>query len=57
LEQSYERRTRQTTMNEDLKAIAIEAGAPDDVLSELWFSVFCMRFADLVITAMENEDK
>jgi len=44
-------------MNEDLKAIAIEAGAPDDVLSKLWFSVFCMRFADLVITAMENEDK
>jgi hypothetical protein len=44
-------------MNEDLKAIAIEAGAPDEVLNELWFSMFCMKFADILISAMENEDK
>lgn len=44
-------------MNEILKEFAIKAGAPDDVLDELWFSMFCMKFADILISAMENEDK
>ena len=44
-------------MNEDLKKIAIKAGAPEEVLEELWFSMFCMKFADLIIAEIENEYK
>lgn len=44
-------------MNEDLKAIVIKAGAPKEVLEELWFSMFCMKFADLIIAELENQYK
>jgi len=44
-------------MNEELKKIAIEAGAPDEVINDLWFNVFCIKFADLLIQEMEDQDK
>ena len=43
-------------MNEELKALAIMAGAPDEVMDELWFSMFCKQFAHLLIVEMENSD-
>ena len=42
-------------MNEDLKSIVIEAGAPKEVLNQLWFNLFCMKFADLLLTMAEEE--
>jgi hypothetical protein len=42
-------------MNEALKALAIEAGAPEEVLNTLWFSIFCQKFAHLLIKEMEEE--
>ncbi len=44
-------------MNEELKKIAIEAGAPDEVINDLWFNVFCIKFADLLIQEIEDQDK
>ncbi len=44
-------------MNEELKKIAIEAGAPDEVINDLWFNVFCVKFADLLIQVIEDQDK
>ena len=36
-------------MNDELKALAIAAGAPEDVMDELWFSIFCKQFAHLLL--------
>jgi hypothetical protein len=35
-------------MNNELKKLAVQAGAPAEVLDELWFSIFCMQFADVI---------
>lgn len=42
-------------MNELLREVALEAGAPVAVLDELWFNIFCMKFADTIITMVEEE--
>jgi len=44
-------------MNEELKQLAIEAGAPEDMLDSLWFNVFCQNFAHLILLAAEEEYK
>ena len=41
-------------MNEALKALAVKAGAPEEVLDELWFNMFCVKFANVMIEAMEE---
>jgi hypothetical protein len=41
-------------MNEFLKELVIEAGAPEEVVNEFWFSIFCQQFAHLIISEMEN---
>ena len=41
-------------MNDELKALVIAAGAPEDVMDELWFSIFCKQFAHLIIEEVEN---
>ena len=42
-------------MNEELKAIAVKADAPEEVLNTLWFSIFCQKFAHLLIEELEKE--
>ena len=42
-------------MNEELKALVLQAGAPVEVMDQMWFNIFCQQFADLLITAMETE--
>jgi hypothetical protein len=44
-------------MNDELKAIAVEAGAPEDMLNKLWFNVFCQKFAYLVAEELQSENK
>ena len=44
-------------MNETLREIAVEAGAPEDVLDTLWFNIFCQNFAHLILLAAEEEMK
>jgi hypothetical protein len=44
-------------MNEFLKELVIEAGAPDEVLNEMWFNIFCQNFAHLLISTMEEENE
>jgi hypothetical protein len=41
-------------MNEYLKELAIKAGAPVEVLDQMWFNIFCQQFADVLITEMEQ---
>jgi hypothetical protein len=43
-------------MNDELRALAIMAGAPDEVMDELWFNMFCKQFAHLLIVEMESND-
>ena len=44
-------------MNEALREIVVEAGAPEDVLDTLWFNIFCQNFAHLILLAAEAEMK
>ena len=43
-------------MNEELKAIVDEAGAPEEVLNTLWFNIFCQKFAHLLVEELEKDD-
>lgn len=45
---------RVINMNEELKKLVIEAGAPVEMLDELWFNVFCQKFADRLIKEVED---
>jgi hypothetical protein len=42
-------------MNEELKALVLRAGAPAEVLHQHWFNLFCLRFADVLLTQAEEE--
>ena len=42
-------------MNEQLAQLAEEAGAPPEMMEEMWFHVFCTKFADSIVTLMESE--
>ena len=42
-------------MNEELKKLAVQAGAPVEVLDELWFNLFCRQFADVILSSAEQE--
>ena len=42
-------------MNEELKALVLQAGAPVEVMDQMWFNLFCQQFADLVLTVIEQE--
>ena len=42
-------------MNEELKKLAVQAGAPVEVLDKLWFNLFCKQFADVILTEAEQE--
>ena len=42
-------------MNEVLRNIAINAGAPEQVIDQLWFNVFCQNFAHLILEMAEEE--
>jgi hypothetical protein len=41
-------------MNEELKKLVLKAGAPEEVLNELWFNIFCQQFADVLLTEVET---
>lgn len=43
-------------MNPELLALAKAAGAPKEALTELWFHTFCAKFADQILTALEEEE-
>ena len=42
-------------MNTELERIVRAAGAPEEVMDQLWFAVFCQQFADLLIAELEAE--
>ena len=42
-------------MNQALREIAVEAGAPAELLDELWFNIFCQKFAHTILTMAEEE--
>ena len=41
-------------MNEALKSIAVQAGAPTEVIDTLWFNIFCQKFAAILIDKIEE---
>jgi hypothetical protein len=41
-------------MNEELKKIAAAAGAPDEVIDQLWFNIFCQKFAASILDIAEE---
>jgi len=43
-------------MNEALREMAVRAGAPEAMLNEIWFHIFCQKLVDEVITEMEAEE-
>ena len=42
-------------MNTELERLVRAAGAPEEVMTELWFTVFCQQFAHLLIAELETE--
>ena len=43
-------------MNAELERLVRAAGAPEEVMTELWFVVFCQQFAHLLISEIEGTD-
>lgn len=43
-------------MNKFLKEIVTKAGAPKEVVNELWFNIFCQKFAHELMTVLEEEE-
>jgi hypothetical protein len=41
-------------MNTELERLVRAAGAPEEVMDQLWFSIFCQQFADLLIAEIEG---
>jgi hypothetical protein len=41
-------------MNENLKRLVEAAGAPEQVMDQLWFAVFCEQFADILLEEAER---
>ena len=41
-------------MNPELREIALAAGAPEEVINDLWFNLFCQQFADILLTMAEE---
>ena len=41
-------------MNEEILKLVMKAKPPKEVLNEVWFHNFCMKFADIMITETEN---
>ena len=44
-------------MNEVLRNIAVNAGAPKEVIDTLWFNIFCQNFAHLLLEIAEEENE
>ena len=44
-------------MNEQLRKLVEQAGAPPDLLNEIWFHIFCQKFAHLLRAEMEDDFK
>lgn len=42
-------------MNDELRKIVEMAGAPKEVMNDLWFNIFCQQFANLLLTLAEDE--
>jgi hypothetical protein len=42
-------------MNEALRELAVECGAPEEVLNQLWFSIFLQTFTHKIIEMAEIE--
>ena len=42
-------------MNEELKALVLQAGAPVEVMDQMWFNIFVQQFAELLLTVVEEE--
>jgi hypothetical protein len=42
-------------MNTELECLVRAAGAPEEVMTELWFAIFCQQFAHLLIAELETE--
>ena len=42
-------------MNDELKALVLKAGAPKEVMDELWFNIFCNQFANVLLTEAEKQ--
>ena len=43
------------SMNKELRELAIRAGAPEQVLDEFWFNIFCLQFASVLLDEAEQE--
>jgi hypothetical protein len=41
-------------MNDELKKLVMQAGAPAEVMDQLWFNIFCIKFADVLLTLAEE---
>jgi hypothetical protein len=43
-------------MNQVLREVALTAGAPVEMLDQLWFNIFCMKFADALLDMAEKNN-
>lgn len=42
-------------MNQELRELALAAGAPEEMMDQLWFNIFCQQFANLLLILAEEE--
>lgn len=41
--------------NPALEQLMLDSGAPEEVMQELWFHIFCANFAHNLLTMAEHE--
>lgn len=41
-------------MNDDLRELVLAAGAPKQMINQLWFQVFCEQFAYILLEEAER---
>jgi hypothetical protein len=42
-------------MTEEMESLIRSAGAPEEMMTEMWFIIFCHKFADKILTLAEQE--
>jgi hypothetical protein len=43
-------------MNEELKALVLQAGCPEEIVDQFWFSVFIKNYSNILLDIVERAE-
>lgn len=44
-------------MNEELKALVLQAGCPEEVVDQLWFTIFIKNYSNLLLDMIQRGEE